>query len=127
MHRDDRERAVGEGARLVKDDGVHIGERLEVVGTLDENAQLGRAADAAKETERHADHERTRAADDQEGQAAQDPVGPGTGDQTAAEREYRGRAGDGGRVDAGEARDEVLGARLLFAGILHELQNTRDG
>ena len=68
--RDHRERAVGEGARLVKDDGVHVGERLEVVRTLDENAQLGRAADAAKEAQRHADHERARAADDQEGQAA---------------------------------------------------------
>ena len=127
VHRDHRERAVGEGARLVKDDGVNVGERLEVVRTLDENAQLGRAADAAKEAQRHADHERARAADDQEGQTAQNPVGPGAGDQAAAKREHRGRAGDGGRVDAGKARDEVLGARLLFAGILHELQDARDG
>ena len=127
VYRDHRERAVGEGARLVKDDGVHVGERLEVVRTLDENAQLGRAADAAKETERHADHQRARAADDQEGQAAQNPVGPGTGDQATAEREHRGSAGDGGRVDAGKARDEVLGACLLFAGILHELQDACDG
>ena len=127
VHRDHRERAVGERAGLVKDDGVHIGERLEVVRTLDEDAQLGCAANAAKEAERDANHERARAADDQEGQAAQDPVGPGAGDQAAAEREYRGRAGDGGSVDAGEARDEVLGARLLFAGILHELQDARDG
>ena len=127
VHRDHRERAVGEGAGLVKDDGVHIGERLEIVRTLDEDAQLGCAADAAKEAERHADHERARAADDQEGQAAQDPVGPGAGDQAAAEREYRGSAGDGGRVDAGEARDEVLGVRLLFAGVFYELQDARDG
>ena len=127
VHRDHRERAVGEGARLVKDDGVHVGERLEVVRTLDENAQLGGAADAAKEAQRHADHERARAADDQESQAAQNPVGPGTGDQAAAKGEHRGRAGDGGGVDAGEACDEVLGACLLFAGILHELQDARDG
>ena len=127
VYRDHRERAVGEGARLVKDDGVHVGERLEVVRTLDENAQLGCAADAAKETKRHADHQRARAADDQEGQAAQNPVGPGTGDQATAEREHRGSAGDGGRVDAGKARDEVLGACLLFAGILHELQDACDG
>ena len=127
MHRDHRERAVGERAGLVKDDGVHIGERLEVVRTLDEDAQLGCAANAAKEAERDANHERARAADDQEGQAAQDPVGPGAGDQAAAEREYRGSAGDGGRVDAGEARDKVLGARLLFAGIFHELQDACDG
>ena len=127
VHRHDRKRAVGERAGLVEDDGVHVGERFEVVGALDENAQLGCAADAAKEAERHADHERARAADDQEGQAAQDPVGPGAGDQAAAEREYRGSAGDGGRVDAGEACDEVLGARLLFAGVFYELQDACDG
>ena len=127
VYRDHRERAVGEGARLVKDDGVHVGERLEVVRTLDENAQLGRAADAAKEAQRHADHERARAADDQEGQAAQDPIGPGAGDQAAAECEHRGRAGDSGRVSAGEARDEVLGTRLLFAGVFHEFQDACDG
>jgi len=80
VYRHDRERAVGERAGFVEDDGVHVGERLEVVGAFDENAQLGRAADAAKEAQRHADHERARAADDQEGKAAQNPVGPGTGD-----------------------------------------------
>ena len=127
VYRHDRKRAVGERAGLVKDDGVHIGERLEVVGALDEDAQLGCAANAAKEAERDANHERARAADDQEGQAAQDPVGPGAGDQAAAEREHRGSAGDGGRVDAGKARDEVLGARLLFAGVFYELQDARDG
>ena len=126
VHRDHRERAVGEGARLVEDDGVHVGERLEVVRTLDENAQLGRAADAAKEAQRYADYKGARAADDQEGQAAQNPVGPSAGDQAAAECECRGSAGDGGGVDAGKARDEVLGVRLLFAGILHELQDACD-
>ena len=127
VRRDNRERAVGERAGFVEDDGVHVGERLEVVGAFDENAQLGGAADAAKETERHADHQRARAADDQEGQTAQNPVGPGAGDQAAAKREHRGRTGDGGGVDAGKARDEVLGARLLFAGTLHELQDACDG
>ena len=127
VYRHDRKRAVGERAGLVKDDGVHIGERLEVVGALDENAQLGCAADAAKEAQRHADHECARAADDQEGQAAQDPVGPGAGDQAAAEREYRGRAGDGGRVDAGEECDEVLGACFLLTSVFHELQDACDG
>ena len=127
MYRDDREGAVGERAGFVEHDGVNVGKRLEVVGALDENAQLGRTANAAKEAQRHADNEGARAADDQEGQAAQDPVGPGAGDQTAAEREHRSGAGDGGRVDACEARDEVLGARLLFAGVFHELQDAADG
>ena len=127
VYRDNRERAVGERAGLVEDDGVNIGERLEVVGAFDEDAQLGRTADAAKEAQRHANHQCARAADDEEGQTAQNPVGPGAGDQAAAEREYRGGAGDGGRVDAGEARDEVLGARLLFAGVFYELQDARDG
>ena len=121
VHRDDRECAVREGAGFVEDDGVHIGERLEVVRTLDKDAQLGCAADAAKEAQRHADHQRARAADDEEGQAAQDPVGPSAGHQAAAEREYRGGASDGGSVDAGKARDEVLGTCLLFAGVFHEL------
>lgn len=38
VHRHDRKRAVGERAGLVEDDGVHVGERFEVVRTLDENA-----------------------------------------------------------------------------------------
>ena len=127
VHRDDRERAVGERAGFVENDGIHIGERLEVVGAFDENSQLGRAADAAKEAQRHANYECARAADDEEGQAAQDPIGPSTGHQAAAEREHRCRAGDGGRVDAGEPCDEVFGACFLLAGVFHKLQDARDG
>ena len=41
--------------------------------------------------------------------------------------EQHGGAGDDRRVPAGEARDEVLGPRLLLARVLHELEDARDG
>ena len=38
-----------------------------------------------------------------------------------------GGEGDDGGVDAGKARDEVLGARLLLAGVFHELEDAAHG
>lgn len=85
----DRERAVGERAGLVEDDGVHVGERLEVVRTLDENAQLGGAADAAKEAQRHADHERARQLTTKKVAAQESSRTRRRVTKPAAEREYR--------------------------------------
>ena len=116
--------AVGEGASLVKDNGVYLGQGLKVVRALDQYADFRGAADAAEEGERHADDQRAGAGDNEEGEAAQDPVGPSTGHDASAEREQHGRTRDGRRVHAGEARDEVLGPRLLLAGVFDQLEDT---
>ena len=118
------EGAARERAGLVEDDGVHVGEKLEVVGPLDEDAEARGAADAAEEAERHGDDEGARAAHHEEGEAAQDPVGPRAhADERGDHRERERRERYGRRVDAGEAGDEVLGAGLLLARVLHELED----
>ena len=64
----------------------------------------------------------------EEREAAQHPVGPRAHAQhTRHHGEDDRREGDDGRVDAGEARDEVLGFGLLLARVLHELQDAAHG
>ena len=127
MCRDDLERAVGESAGLIEDDGVDLREYFEVIGTLNEYADLGGTADTTEEGERYRDDEGAGAAHDEEGEATEDPVGPGAGDGAADEGERHGRAGDGRGVDAGEARDEVLGLGLFLACVFYELEDAAHG
>ena len=62
---------------LSKTTTLRLGEGLQVVGALDEDALLARAADARQRScSGNADDQRARAADDQEGQRAVDPVSP---------------------------------------------------
>ena len=128
VHAHDAEGARGEGARLVENDRVDLRECLEIVGALHQDAEAARATDTAKERHRHGDDERARAAHYEEGQAAQDPAGPRAHAQQRRDHgDGDGGEGDDGGVDAGEARDEVLGARLLLAGVLHELEDAAYG
>ena len=123
----DMEAALREGARLVKDDGVCIGKRLEVVAALDEDAGAACTADAGKEGERHGDDERTRAGDDEEGQGAVDPHGEGiSGDERRHNRKDDRCDHDDRRVPACKARDERLGRRLLVRRLLDEGENALD-
>ena len=50
----DRKYALGQRAGLVKDDGVHAGERLQIVGALNQNALARSAADPAEKGQRTA-------------------------------------------------------------------------
>ena len=117
-----------EGAGLVEHDGVDLRQRLEVVGALDEDAELGRPADAAEERQRHADDQGARAAHHEEGESAQDPIGPRLhAHQRRDDGDRQRREGDDGRVDACESRDEVLGVRLFLARVLHEFEDAAHG
>ena len=70
------EDAHGQGAGFVKDHRSGAGQRLQVIGALDQDAGLTRAADTGEEAQRDADDQRAGTADNQEGQGAVNPVAP---------------------------------------------------
>ena len=134
----DGEGALCQGAGLVEHHGVRLGQLLQIVAALHQDAALGGAADAAEEAQGHGDHQCAGAGDDQEGQGAVEPFRPG-----GARQEGRGRGqhrqqnggdqeqGQGGihhagGVVLGEAGDELLADRLFLAGIFHQFQDLRD-
>ena len=128
----DLERALRQRARLVKDNGIDARKRFEIIRALDKHTRTARAADAGEERERDADDERARTADDEERQRAIDPGAEcrlHAKDSHAHERWQDGKrnreADDDRRVDAGEARDEVLSFRLARARVLDEGEDFR--
>ena len=134
VDRADLEDALGQGAGLVEDHGVGLREDLEVVRALHQHALAARAAEAREEAQRDADDQGARAADDQEGQGAVDPFAPQTGrpqredaDQRRQDRQRQRAAADRRGVHPREAGDERLGAGLVRAGVLDQLQDLGDG
>ena len=129
----DLEHALGQGAGLVKHHALHPGQRLQIVGALDEDALLAGAADTGEEAQGDADYQRAGAAGNKECQGAVDPPLPLT---VHAARQPDHRRQDGqrqsavthsGGVDAGEPGDKVLGAGLAGAGVFHQLQDLGHG
>lgn len=49
------EGALGDGSRLVKEDGLHVRECLKIVAALDQDAAFGCTADAAEEAQGYRD------------------------------------------------------------------------
>ena len=125
----DREVPAGQRAGLVEDDRLDVGEGLHVVGALDEDARVGRAADAAEEAQGHGDDDGAGTADDEEGERPVDPLGPERvevhreTDQRRGERQKHGGCNDGGRIVLRELRDEVLRFRFAGTGVLHEFKD----
>ena len=99
----DFENALRQGAGLVKHGNAGLGQGLEVVAALDQDAALGRAADAAEEGEGDRNDQRTGAADDQEGQRTHDPVKPAAQEQRRHNGQHQCADADGGGVVAGKA------------------------
>ena len=127
VHGGDREDAFGQRARLVEDDGLHAGEGVHIGGALDQDAFARSAADAAEEGERHGDDQRAGAGDHQEHQRPVDPGSPGAREEGRHDGQQYGQADDDGRIDPREARDEMFAARLVFGGVLHQLEDARSG
>ena len=134
MHAIDFEDAARQGARLVEDDGVDLGEHFEVVRALDEHALAARTADAREEAQGNADDECAWAAHDEEDQGAVNPCTPvGRGIERGEAHDGRhdgeedGGRDDDRRIDARKTCDERLRARLARAGILDKFQNLRGG
>ena len=128
VHRRDLEHAPGQGAGLVEYHGLYLRQRLQIVGTLDEDTLVAGAADTGEEAQGDADHQCAGAAGHKEGQRAVDPLLPltvHTAHQPDHRRQHRQRqraVAHHRRVDAGKLGDEVLAAGLAGAGIFHQLQ-----
>ena len=120
--------ALGERARLVKDHRFGLGQRLQVVAALDQDALPRRPANAAEKAKRHGDHQRARAGDHQERQR---PVKPGrkrlAGDQRREGGQQRGQRHHQRGIYPGKARDEPFGRGLAAGGVLDQVQNLADG
>ena len=114
------------GAGLVEHDGVDAPGRLEHLGTLDEDAELGAAAGADHEGGRRRQPERARARDDQHG----DRGGEGGG-RPAPLPIQKPRVRDGERdhdrhEDAGDPVGEPLHLGLAVLGVLDEPRHLRE-
>ncbi len=92
----DLENALRQGAGLVKHGNAGLGQGFEVVAALDQDAALGRAADAAEEGEGDRNDQRAGAADNQEGQGAHDPVQPVAQEQRRHKGQHQRADADGG-------------------------------
>ena len=129
VHARDLEHTLRERAGLVEDDDLGLGQRLQVVRALDENALVSCAAEAREEAERDADDQRAGTRNDKERERAVDPHTPGGGvaHQKIDDRGQNGQrqraVAHGGSIDAGKPGDERLGAGFVRAGVFHQLQN----
>ena len=123
-----RKGALGQGAGLVKNHRVNVGQAFQIVAALDQNAAAGRPANAAKEAQGNADDQRAGAADDQERQRTADPFPPATAQhQRRQNRQHQRAKADGRGVIVGEPGDEILRPGLFQAGILHHIKNFGHG
>ena len=125
--------ALRQGAGLIEHHNTGVGKLFQIGRALDEDAAGGSAADAAEETQRDGDDQRTGAADDKEGQGAVDPVAKAGGlshKQQHHRRQKRQRqcaVADSGGVHPGKAGDKVFCPGFFHAGIFHKVENFRDG
>ena len=129
----DLEHALGQGAGLVKDHTFGVGQLLQIVGALDEDALAAGAADAGEEAEGDADDQGAGTADHQEGQGTVDPVRPlglhpqhqtAQGEQDA---QHRCRGAHRRGIHPGEPGDKGLGAGFAGASVLHQIQDLGHG
>ena len=124
----DVEDALSEGAGLVKDHDLGVGQHLQVVAALHQNARPGGPADAAEEAQRHRDHQGAGAGDDQEDQGLMEPLAPVPAAQQGGEHgQQHGRHHHAGGVVPGEPGDEVLRLGLFAGGVLHQVQDLGHG
>ena len=122
---------VGEGASFVEHHRAHLRQHIHIVGSLDEDAVARSAADAAKEGERHADHQRAGARNHQEEQC---PIEPHGKRLCKAARKQRGqqcqchrREDHHGGIYPRKAGDEGFAFRLMLVGALHQVDDLRHG
>ena len=80
MHGRYLEHTFREGAGLVEDYRLQLGELIHKVGALDQDTFLGGAAQSAEERERNGNDQRAGAGDHQEQQRAVNPSDPLAGD-----------------------------------------------
>ena len=119
--------AMGEGARLVEDDGMNLCQHIHIVGPLHKDSLTRGTADAAEERQRHADDEGAGTRNHQEHQGSIEPRSKTAAQERRDDGEGKGEKHHDGGVDAGKAGDEGLALRLMLAGVLHQTDNLRNG
>lgn len=101
-------------ASLVKDNHLSMCQSFQVVASLYKNADLGCAANAAEETKRNGDDQRTRTGDNQESQGT---VNPGAkrlpGNEWRQDCQRQSSKYHHGGVISGEACDKILDPAFL--------------
>ena len=118
------EAAPGQGAGLVEHHGAGLGQGLQVVAALDEDALTGGPADAAEKAQRDGNHQRAGAGDDQEDERPVEPLREAAAQDEGRQHGQQRRADDHhGGVIAGEFGDEILGLGLLAPGVLRQLKD----
>ena len=109
-----------DGAGLVEHDRVDAPRRLQHLGALDQDAELGAAARADEQRRRRRESERARAGDDQHGDGGRDREGRA---RAAAEPEAERGDGEGdhdGHEDRRDAVGQSLHGRLARLRLGHE-------
>ena len=118
--------SVRKRTRFIKHHRTHLRQHIQVVRTLYQDTTTRGTADATKECQGHADNQRTGARHYQEHQRSVQPGAEGPTQQCR----HNGQ-GDGGkhhdrRIDTGKAGNKRFALRLMFAGILNQLDNLRN-
>ena len=130
VHSLDLKLSVGQRARLVKHHRAYVGQRVNVVAALHQDAVARGSSNAAKERERHADDQGAGTRHHEEDEGSVQPCGKPVGVAACGKERRQERKGEGhehhdGRVDPGEPRDERLATRLVLVGALNQADNLR--
>ena len=111
-------------ASLVKDNHLSMCQSFQVVASLYKNADLGCTANAAEETKRNGDDQRTRTGDNQESQGT---VNPGAkrlpGNEWRQDCQRQGSKYHHRGVISGEARDKILDPAFFVTCIFHKVKD----
>ena len=127
VYRRDGKFSLGQGARLVKNHDSRLGQGLQVVAALHQNALFGGAPQSAEEGKGDGDDQGAGTGYHQEVQRPGYPGAPLPGNQGGDDRQGQGREDHNGGVVPGEFGDEVLRLGLFLAGVLHQVQDAGDG
>lgn len=117
--------AFGEGSRFVEEDGVDASEALDAFSALEENAELGGAADGDGESRRDGESHGAGAGNDEDGDGdGEGAAGAsrGTGEGPDDEGEGSNREDDGHK-DGADAVGELLHGSFRGLRLLHEPQH----
>ena len=117
-----RKRAFRQCAGLIKHDNFRMGQRLQIVTSLDKNADFGCSANTAKETKRNGDNQSAGTGNNKEGQRTVNPNAEwlpgnkGRKDGKGNRREYHNRG-----IVAGKTADEIFCFSFFVAGVFYKV------
>ena len=122
------EHAFGQGAGLVKHNGIHLVESFQKVTALHQHTVLGGGTDTAEKGQGNGDHQSTGTGYNQKHEGTADPFDPGGRKQHRRDhrqqccQNYHRRG-----IVAGKGRDEILCGRFSGRGIFHHIDDLCHG